>query len=440
MHSRKNTFFFVVCIFVILSCSRETSQQNSKIITNDDLLGYYFKWQEKLNESIINDFFSPPVASRIYLYSNLSINATVFNKSDSLSLLPFNPTLLIDHGLDKELASLFTFYFTSRELMFTSDILDNYYFEFKKKLELEGLNEDVIAEYEKRGKEVAESVLNYASKDNYKQSRSYKKYEIKNVQGCWSPTPPDYSDGLEPFWSKIKAICLDSSSQFRPQKPTEYSEDEKSQFVAELNEVYSAASKNPESNEISKYWDCNPVVLKHGGHTTISEKKLTPGGHWLSICSKICRKEKLSFKQTTYITTALSIGIFDGFISCWEAKYYYNYIRPITAIVALVDPEWKPLLLTPNFPEYPSGHSVISGTSSEILTHFFGNNFRFVDSTVVKFGNQPRSFNSFYEARDEAAISRLYGGIHFMPAINNGKIQGQNIGKFVIKKIKLKSL
>ncbi|MDQ3844105.1 MAG: vanadium-dependent haloperoxidase, partial [Bacteroidota bacterium] len=113
-------------------------------------------------------------------------------------------------------------------------------------------------------------------------------------------------------------------------------------------------------------------------------------------------------------------------------KYKYNRIRPETAIKKLIDRNWNPILQTPPFPEYASGHSVISTAASVVLTHLFGDHFSFTDDTEEEFGLPPRKFNSFTDAAKEAAISRLYGGIHFRDAIENGAKEGEQIGKFVV--------
>ena len=137
----------------------------------------------------------------------------------------------------------------------------------------------------------------------------------------------------------------------------------------------------------------------------------------------------------TYALT--SIALADAFISCWDEKYRSNLIRPETVINEYVDADWLPVLQTPPFPEYTSGHSVVSGAGGIALTSLFGDMY-FIDSTEVRYGLPPREFNSFIEASDEAAISRLYGGIHYMPAIENGVTQGRALGRFLVNKIKLK--
>jgi PAP2 superfamily len=137
--------------------------------------------------------------------------------------------------------------------------------------------------------------------------------------------------------------------------------------------------------------------------------------------------------------TLVSIGALDAFISCWDEKYRSEHIRPETYINNFIDKDWRPEpLQTPPFPEYTSGHSVVSGASSTILTALYGDNVSFVDSTEVQYGIPARTFESFKKAAEQAAISRMYGGIHFRPAIENGLTQGNNIGNFVLSRIKTK--
>jgi hypothetical protein len=187
-----------------------------------------------------------------------------------------------------------------------------------------------------------------------------------------------------------------------------------------------------EQSDIAMFWDCNPFALQQLGHLEFGIKKISPGGHWIGITGIACKTQKLTLSKTVYVHALVSIGIADAFISCWNDKYKYNRIRPVTAIKKLIDHNWSPLLQTPPFPEYTSGHSVISTTASTILTHLFGDHFSFTDDTEKEFGLPQRKFNSFIQASKEAAISRLYGGIHFRDAIENGIKEGAQIGKFII--------
>ena len=178
----------------------------------------------------------------------------------------------------------------------------------------------------------------------------------------------------------------------------------------------------------------NPFALQQIGHLEFGIKKISPGGHWVGITGIACRKQKLPLAKTAYAHALVSVGIADAFISCWSNKYKYNRVRPVTAIRKLVDRNWAPLLQTPPFPEYTSGHSVISTAAATILTHLFGENFSFTDNTEEEFGLPARKFSSFADASKEAAISRLYGGIHFRDAIENGVKEGEQIGKFVVSR------
>ena len=173
----------------------------------------------------------------------------------------------------------------------------------------------------------------------------------------------------------------------------------------------------PEQLAIATYWSDDP------GTTA------TPPGHSLSILRQVLAAQDSSLADAAEVTARLGLAVCDAFIACWRTKYQYNLLRPITYVREHVDPGWgDPLpLTTPPFPEYTSGHSVQSGAAAEVLTAFFGP-VAFTDRTHDGRGLPARSFASFREAADEAAISRLYGGIHFRSAIDLGLAQGRCIG------------
>jgi hypothetical protein len=169
-------------------------------------------------------------------------------------------------------------------------------------------------------------------------------------------------------------------------------------------------------------------------------KKISPGGHWMNIASIASSKAKLPLEKSILIQAVTAATLMDAFISCWDEKYRSNRIRPETYINRSIDSKWMPLLQTPPFPEYTSGHSVISAAAAEVLTHFLGDNFAYMDDTELMFELPARSFQSFREASREAAISRLYGGIHFRDAIENGVSQGAAIGSIIVQKLKTPSV
>jgi len=165
------------------------------------------------------------------------------------------------------------------------------------------------------------------------------------------------------------------------------------------------------------------------GHVMFATKKISPGGHWMNITRVASNQVKATVAQATEAYVLVSLSLADGFISCWDEKYRSKLIRPETYINQSIDENWVPLLQTPPFPEYPSGHSVISGAAAVALTKLLGDNFAFTDSTEVEFGMPPRSFKSFIQASEEAAVSRMYGGIHYTRACEVGKVEGRAVGR-----------
>jgi hypothetical protein len=243
---------------------------------------------------------------------------------------------------------------------------------------------------------------------------------------------------LDPYWNHVRPFTLDSSSQFKPTPCVSYNKDSSSEFFQSAMEVYMTGKNlTNEQKAIADFWDCNPFAVMQEGHIDYGLKKISPGGHWMGIAGIACLKKNLSLQQTIRIHTVLAIAIADGFISCWDEKYRSNRIRPETFINEQIDRNWRPLIQTPPFPEYPSGHSVVSGAAATVLTKLIGANFQYTDVTEEEFGLPARNFKSFKDAAAEATISRLYGGIHFRDAVMNGALQGEAIGQWVLNKLEL---
>jgi hypothetical protein len=221
--------------------------------------------------------------------------------------------------------------------------------------------------------------------------------------------------------------------------------EEGTDFYKEVIEVYDISQKMTEEGDsseevqIAKFWDCNPYVSVTRGHLMFATKKITPGAHWIGITKIACKQSDSDFDKSVYAYTKTSMAIADAFISCWDEKYRSNLIRPETLINEHIDENWKPVLQTPPFPEYTSGHSVVSGAASTILTDVFGENFSFNDDTELPYGLPVRTFSSFREAADEAAISRMYGGIHYRAAVVIGVKQGRDLGSFVVEKLTMEN-
>ena len=406
----------------------------------------YHRSMKKLTDVIVHDIFSPPVASRIYAYPNIAAYEGI--RHDHPDYLSFEGQLRglenlprPEEGLEYcyPLVGIHAFLETGKALIFSEDQIEEFQQEIYQEFEDIRMPKDVFKRSKEYGKKISDHILAWADKDNYKETRTFPKYSITDDPDMWKPTPPDYMDGIEPHWREIRPFVIDSAEQFVPPPPTPFDMDTTSLFYKELLEVYEALEEDKEERiEIAQFWDCNPYVSHHKGHVMFATKKITPGGHWMGICYITTRKAGSDLMETIEAYVMTAIGLADAFISCWDEKYRSNLVRPETVINQYLDEDWLPTLQTPPFPEYTSGHSVISRAAAVILTDLYGDNFSFVDSTEVEYGLPPRSFGSFIEASDEAAVSRLYGGIHYKPAIYNGVDQGAKVGNFILDKVTTK--
>ena len=183
------------------------------------------------------------------------------------------------------------------------------------------------------------------------------------------------------------------------------------------------------------FWDCNPFAVQRLGHIEFGIKKISPGGHWIGITGIACKKRNTTIEKTALTHVLVSLSMADAFIACWDEKYRSNRVRPETVIQQFFNRGWKPLLQTPPFPEYVSGHSVVSSTAADVLTQIFGDNFSYLDDTEVEFDLPVVKFSSFNAAAQQASISRLYGGIHFRDAIEQGNILGKRVSGLTLSRL-----
>ncbi|MBS1611002.1 MAG: vanadium-dependent haloperoxidase, partial [Bacteroidetes bacterium] len=283
-------------------------------------------------------------------------------------------------------------------------------------------------------------ILNWSKKDNYAQTRSFPKYTVIDTPGRWVPTPPAYSDAAEPHWMEIRTLVLDSASQFTPPPPPPFNiKDKNSTYYKEVMLIKNAGdSLTPEQEHIANFWDDNPFKLNVSGHVMFSTKKFSPPGHWMSIVGIAAEKAKADFPTTVYAYAITAIAQFDAFIHCWDEKYRHNTVRPETVINKYIDPEWRPLLQTPPFPEYTCGHSTVSAANAEALTRVFGDNFAYTDTTELEFGIKSRSYKSFRDAAIENNWARFYGGIHFHNSCIVSTEYGKKVGDLVVTRLKMK--
>lgn len=428
---------YILPIIFLFSCGEKIDTTDAEIVHTS---------MKKVTDVIVHDIFSPPVASRIYAYTSLAGYEAMQLSNPNYQSLAGQLTDFTEvpkpksEDISYELASVHAMLTVGKALIFSEEKVEAFQDETYAKFEnsLSSSTYDNSMEY---GETVAKHIMAYADKDNYKQTRTFPKFEVNlEDKTRWQPTPPDYMEGIEPSWNLIRPFVIDSAQQFQPDFPTKYDLDTNSLFYKELMEVYEVGnSLTEEQTEIAQFWDCNPYVSTHKAHLMFATKKITPGGHWINIVSIVGRQANSDFMQTLEAYTLTSIALADAFISCWDEKYRSNLVRPETVINQYIDEDWLPLLQTPPFPEYTSGHSVISSAAAVALTSIYGDNFAFDDTSEEEYGLPTRSFKSFYDASAEAAISRLYGGIHYRPAIDNGVKQGKALGNYLIDKVQLKT-
>ena len=425
----------LISVFVLLVSQKAMAQTGDTRFVEQGL--------HALNEVLIHDITSPPVASRDYVYPLIAFYEAVRPgysgyKSYAGQLNGLTPLPEISPALkyDWLTAGATAFYKTSYGLVFSKELFQQLWDSIAVGIRQRPVPKDVYERSVQFGEQVAAHILKWSREDNLVRIRTLPRFTPGTKPGTWQQTSPDYMEAVEPYWNQMRPMTLSKPDQFLLDTPAVYKSDK---FLKECHEVFETGNTlTREQTRIADFWDCNPFATQTVGHLMYSVKKLSPAGHWVGITGVAVRKRKQNLIEALYAYSLVSVAIYDAVIACWDEKFRSNYIRPVTAIQQLLSPVWEPHLQTPPFPEYPSGHSVISNASAVILSSIYGDDFHFVDDVEISYGLPRRSFKSFYQAADEAAISRMYGGIHFREAIEYGKDLGRNVGNYVRQKLKLK--
>ena len=399
---------------------------------------------EDLSDVIVYDIFSPPQASRVYAYASIAAYETLRQERPEFRSLAgqvngFDAVPAPSAGVayDFPLAGVHAFMTVGRAMTFSRERMDSLRAAMHERFRNDGVDGAVFDSSVAYGDRVAQHILAWAARDSFPQTRGFPKYTVTAAPGTWVPTPPAYMDAVEPHWWRVRSFAMDSANQFRPRPPHPFDMSEGSAFWKEAKEVYEVGrGLTDEQRAIAAFWDCNPYVMNVRGHAMYATKKITPGGHWMGIAAIASRKAGADLMTAAEAYARTSMALADGFISSWDEKFRSNLVRPETVINAYFDEGWTPLLQTPPFPEYTSGHSVISNAAAVVLTDQFGEDFAFADSTELDYGLPIRSFRSFREAAAEAAISRLYAGIHYRMAVEEGQVQGRRVGEQVVRRIR----
>ncbi|HUQ97517.1 MAG TPA: vanadium-dependent haloperoxidase [Chitinophagaceae bacterium] len=435
--------FSLFAFFLLASVAALQAQNWKKAAADPD---YMHRAIKQVTDVIVHDIYSPPVASRIYAYVTIAgyeaarpADGNYRTFAGQLHQLQPLPAPDSTKEFQYTLAAVQALLTVGKALIISEDKIDAFQQQLLQELKNTGIPDSVFQASVAYGNAVAAHVLAWAATDNYKQSRSFPKYDVTDDAAAWKPTPPAYIKAIEPHWNTLRPFVIDSAQQFKPAPPTPFSVDKKSRFYKEAKEVHDIGlTLTAQQKDVANFWDCNPFKMNLNGHVMYATKKISPGGHWINITRLACKKAGADVVRAAEAYACVSITLADCFISCWDEKYRSNVIRPETYINQYLNEDWLPLLQTPPFPEYTSGHSVVSTASALVLTKLFGENFSYADSTETEFGLPVRPYKSFKQAAAEASISRLYGGIHYRPSIVNGIAEGEKIGLFVTRTLKMR--
>jgi len=427
------SFFMVVILWALTGCQKDEAPPLPD--ADNYKADIAIQWFDKLYElTKVCPGFTPPVASRAFAYAGVALYESVVpgmpeyrSLSRKLTGMPKMPV----PDASKE------YYWPACANAAMAYMAKNLYANMpadqfaavealENQFDLGNISQtdaETLARSAEYGRQVAEAIFYWSTADGGHQGYAKNfptNYTPPTGPGMWVPTAPAFQRALQPFWGYNREFIPNGITYSQPPAPKPFSTDPASPFYAQGLEVYNVTTAlTAEQEAIARYWSDDPGLPG------------TPPGHSINIASQILAKENasLSLAAETYCKIGIAVG--EAFISCWKCKYVFNLLRPITYIRDVIDPNWTPILTTPPFPEYTSGHSVQSAATAQILTDLFGDQYAFTDRTHEKrsdINGTPRSFTSFFDYAEEAAASRLYGGIHYRDAIEIGIEQGRKIG------------
>ena len=393
--------------------------------------------------------FSPPVAARALGYLGLALYESVVpgmsgyqslaGQLNELSSLPWaqpDEPLHWPTVANAALATMTRMMFSnaSAENKARIDTLERGLpLKYTQDFDPNSVTPDISNRSETFGKLMAMAIMTWARTDGGHEAwgpirRSQANYVPPSGSGKWSATPPAFASALLPYWGQNRPMVLKTAADCPAPPPPAYSEETNSVYYKEGLEVYKiSTAATQEQRQFALYW------ADDAGKTP------TPAGHWAYIANDLLKSRKASLATAAETFARLNLAMSDAFVAGWNTKYTLNLIRPVTYVQLGIDSNWTPSLMpTPPFPDYPSGHSVQSAAASRVLEQLFGADTLFTDNTHNDRGWGPRNFKSFKAAADEAAVSRLYAGIHYRFSIEGGKPQGRCVADKVLA-LKFKS-
>jgi hypothetical protein len=400
---------------------------------------------DELVQVISFDKFTPPPASRIHAYPTLATHEAMsaFYPKELPPLQPqinqLTPLPKPDpnQSYDMTWVALTTYIRVADIVIYNWKRYEEKCMERLKPYLTQNLNPEIQKRSVAHGKAIADHFKAWIAKDNFQQRVGLARYTLKKLPHTWETTPPAYNDGLEANWRTIRPLWIRSVNDVTVEPHHPFSTDPNSLFYQDAYEVYSMSkmrTKTADEDSIAWFWDDNCKATNMQGHFMSMTFKQTPIGHWTYITQSVCRTKNADFITCVKVYALAFTAIFDAVILTWNEKYRSELIRPITYINRHIDKEWNPTLETPYFPEHPSGHGAISAAAATVLRWHFGDKVTFIDSSTISYGRAPRTYNSLSQAAYDAAISRMYGGIHYRKGCEVGNKLGTHVGELVMTK------
>jgi PAP2 superfamily len=430
---------FLALVFTVVSCRKDDELFKSKPaeLYNAQVANDWFDMLRTLTSKTTG--FTPPVASRAFGYAGVALYETVVpgmpryeSLAGQLTQMPAMTTPELDKEYNWAIAANYAMGYIARNFYPKMPAEQLRAVQTLEETTLENIkgaaSQEVIDRSKAWGVFIAQSVFEWSKTDGGHEGFDKNfppSYIPPTGDGKWASTAPAFQKAMQPFWGSNRTFIPQCAQNTQPDAPMTYSELPTSPFNVAALEVFATVNNaTPEQKLIAKYWSDDPGV---GG---------TPPGHSVSIATQVLKKENWNLAKAAEVYAKVGIAVADGFVSCWRCKYDHNYLRPITYIRAKFDAAWLSPLSTPPFPEYTSGHSVQSSATAKVLSDLFGYDYAFIDATHERrtdIDGRPRQYKSFNDMAAEAAISRLYGGIHYREAINKGVDQGLRVGEEVVK-------